>query len=322
MIGLGIPCPAGIVCGAGLGGPVSRGVANAVLNAFADQMSLGAAWLVHHVSGLVLPGTEVDLRQGWFLGREAVMRDLAGAVVLPLVGVATIGAVVRRDWSRLLRIYAVGLPLGLIAGAAAVAFVSWALRVVDGLSRAVAPRGTLLQLAAAVARLVQPGVPAFVQLVVAALVLLGTFVLWLELVVRSTAIYLAVFFFPLALAAVVWPAAVSVAKRFVEVLAVLIGAKFVIVATLSLGAAAVRTGSGLDAAITGAATLLMAAFAPFAVLRLVPLVEVAAVGQLEGLSRRPGRAVAAAEAGVTRIGAGPVGGLVARLGEGDPGGLT
>jgi hypothetical protein len=129
-------------------------------------------------------------------------------------------------------------------------------------------------------------------------------------VVRAAAIYVAVFFMPLALACYVWPATAAIAKRSVELLVALILSKFVIVATLTLGVAALRGGPSADTAIVGAAILLIAGFAPFCLLRLAPVVEVGAIAHLEGLSRRPlrvfNRVASTAAAGPTH----PVVGLV------------
>ncbi|MGH9054569.1 MAG: hypothetical protein ACRDYY_01675, partial [Acidimicrobiales bacterium] len=99
---------------------------------------------------------------------------------------------------------------------------------------------------------------------------------------------------PLVLVTYIWPATAAMAKRVVEILAALIVSKFVIVATLSLGAAALQGRMSADKALTAGAILLLAGFAPFTLMRLAPLVETAAIGHLEGMSRRPFRAVAGA----------------------------
>ena len=83
----------------------------------------------------------------------------------------------------------------------------------------------------------------FVLLLVGLLVAAAAFVLWLELLVRAAAVYVAVLFLPLALAALVWPAVSHWCRRLVETLAALILSKFVIVATLSLAAGAVASGT-------------------------------------------------------------------------------
>src|SRR6202030_4072009 len=80
-------------------------------------------------------------------------------------------------------------------------------------------------------------------------------------------------------------------RRLGELLAVLILSKFVIVAIVSMAVGA--TASGVNAPngpslLGGAALLLLAAAAPFTLLRMVPLVEAGVVGHLDGVSRRAG----------------------------------
>ena len=115
---------------------------------------------------------------------------------------------------------------------------------------------------------------------------------------------------PLALACYVWPATAAIAKRTVELLAALILSKFVIVATLTLGVAALHGGPSPDNAVIGAAILLIAGFAPFCLLRLAPIVEAGAIAHLEGMSRRPLRAAGRAATTVAAGPAHPVVGLV------------
>ncbi len=101
---------------------------------------------------------------------------------------------------------------------------------------------------------------------------------------------------PLAFAALVWPARRTWAIRAVELLVALILSKFAIVAVLALGGAAMdQLGHSVTAPIVGLVLVVMGAFAPWAVLRLVPLAEVAsaAVGSLRGEAlQRPATATA------------------------------
>ena len=128
-------------------------------------------------------------------------------------------------------------------------------------------------------------------LLIALLIAVAAFVLWLELLIRAAAVYVAVLFLPLALATLVWPAVSHWCRRLVETLAALILSKFVIVATLSLAAGAVSSGtagtgdhgSGFSSVLAGGALLLMATFVPFAILRMIPAVEAGAVAHLDGL---------------------------------------
>jgi hypothetical protein len=94
-------------------------------------------------------------------------------------------------------------------------------------------------------------------------------------------------FFPLALASLVWPAISHWCRRLVETVAALVLSKFVIVAVLSLAVGALGTAGGsLSSELAGGALLLLAGFAPFTLLRLVPMVESGAAHQLEGVRHR------------------------------------
>jgi hypothetical protein len=66
--------------------------------------------------------------------------------------------------------------------------------------------------------------------------------------------------------------------------------KFVIIAVLSLAVGALGSSDGsISAELAGGALLLLAGFAPFTLLRLVPMVESGAVQQLEGVRHRAQR---------------------------------
>jgi type IV secretion system protein TrbL len=136
-------------------------------------------------------------------------------------------------------------------------------------------------------------VPAFVLLLVAVVVAGAGVLLWIELVLRAGAIYAAVAFLPLVLVAGVWPAVASWSRRLVETLAALVVSKLVVVLVLALGAGALGTskGRGLPALMTGIGMLLLAGFAPFTLLKLLPLFEASAAGHLEGLRQRGTRVV-------------------------------
>src|SRR5882724_11303293 len=107
--------------------------------------------------------------------------------------------------------------------------------------------------------------------------LIGALLVWVELVVRSSLIYLLIAAAPLTLAARVWPAARGAFRRLCEIGLALILSKFVI--ALALGAAALAGGGpttadttqqvALDFAglLTGATLMLLAAFTPFVLLK-------------------------------------------------------
>jgi hypothetical protein len=230
--------------------------------------------------------------QGWFSGVAGRLFPVEEFVVAPLLFTATIGAIFRQDLHRLARAWAVGLPLALIGGFAVVKLTYYGLGVTDAVTSMVqsqvAPHlGSDFVDAVA---LVVPGSgePGPLGALLGLVVIAGGLAIWLELVVRSAAIELAVFFMPLALAGLVWPATAHWAKRLVEVLVALLVAKPIIVGALCLGDNAITSASaGPSSVVTGAAILLMAAFTPFVLLKLVPMAEIQAIVHLQGVSRQP-----------------------------------
>jgi hypothetical protein len=195
----------------------------------------------------------------------------------------------------------VQLPLALLLAVVAIQIVILSLSATDAMSDAVAG-GTSADVnsllsgvtSGLVTSAADPTIASFVLLLIALLIAVAAFVLWLELLIRAAAVYVAVLFLPLALATLVWPAVSHWCRRLVETLAALILSKFVIVATLSLAAGAVSSGtsgsgdhgSGFSSVLAGGALLLMATFVPFAILRMIPAVEAGAVAHLDGLRER------------------------------------
>ena len=120
---------------------------------------------------------------------------------------------------------------------------------------------------------------------------IASVLVWIELVIRAAAIYLLVAMTPLALGARVWPAAAGIWRKLIEGIVALTLAKFVIGLAIGLGAAAVAGGGttapGLDlggqagtavaGVMVGAALMLVAVFAPFVLLKLIPIGEAALV---------------------------------------------
>ena len=288
-------CPSQIIdAGSGLSASVAKAVAASVLDSVGSGLTQAAAWVVGEVMNLIMHSTSPDVTARWFSRELSLMERVALTVVLPVLLAATIGPVLRQDARRLFRVWAVGLPLAIFAGLAGSQLTQFALSVTDALCGLVIGSHSQevgSQFSAAMTNPTILGAPVFVQMVVAVLTLCGAVLVWLELSVRSAGVYVATFFMPLGLIAYIWPATAGIAKRAVEILVSLILSKFVIVASISLGLVALANG-GVDATVSGAAILLIAAFAPFTLFRLAPVVEASAIAHLEGMARRPGRAAA------------------------------
>ncbi len=287
---------------------------DSVLNALGSWVTEGAVWLLGQIGGVLAASTSVELGAPWFVAHYETMAALAGVVVLPLLLLGIVQAVYRQNASLLVRSVLVNVPLALLLTALAVSLVQFGLAVTDEMSAAVA-QGAGLDTGHFLSSVVdglsaggaagQPGAPSFVVFLGAIAVVVGAVMVWIELLIRSAAVYVAVLFLPMALASLAWPAIAHWCRRLVDTLVALILSKFVIVAVLSLAAGALASGTGstptgassagggFASVLGGAALLLLAAVAPWALFRLLPFVESGAVGHLEGLGARArGRSVA------------------------------
>ena len=272
-----------------------------ILNGISQWVASGAEWLLNQIGDVLSATTTVDVGASWFRTHYGQMTALAGVVILPMLLASTLQAVVRQNPGQLVRTFLVQLPLALLLAVVAIQIVVLSLSATDAMSDAVAGGtdadvSSLLTTVTSglVSSAADPSIASFVLLLVALLIAVAAFVLWLELLIRAAAVYVAVLFLPLALATLVWPAISHWCRRLVETLAALILSKFVIVATLSLAAGAVASGtagtgahgSGFSSVLAGGALLLMATFVPFAILRMIPAVEAGAVAHLDGLRER------------------------------------
>ena len=190
----------------------------------------------------------------------------------------------------------VRLPLALLFTGVSVQIVALALTATDQASAMlIGADGDPMHhlLTGLISGLAQPadlGLAAFAEFLIMLDRGIRRLLLWLELVVRSAAVAAASLFLPLALVGLAWPATSHWARRLGETLAALVLSKLVIAAVLALAAGLVVASSSLSGVVQGVALLAVAAFAPFALLKLVPVVEAGAIAQLESMGRRPIRA--------------------------------
>ena len=140
----------------------------------------------------------------------------------------------------------------------------------------------------------------FVVFVLGLVGVIGVLLLWIELLVRASLLYLLIALSPLAYAAFVWPAARRVLRRLAEIVVAIIFSKVVIAIALAVAASALDRGTStvpggeakIGVLLAGVVMFGLAAFAPFLILKLLPVVEGAVLAQ--GISRGPGRAAQSA----------------------------
>jgi hypothetical protein len=211
-------------------------------------------------------------------------------ISLPILLVSVAQSIVRADGMQAIRSAFVFLPLAAILSAIGPALTQMLINISDWMSAALGSNASAdaqkfmtdagTALASLGAGTVNPAAPVFGVLLGALIVTLGALSIWLELLLRAAAIYISVLFLPLALAAMIWPAGWRWCRRLIEFLIAIIFAKVFIVAIINLAAAGLaRGGLGdkFEGVLAGGALLLMAAFTPVALLKLIPLAEAAVV---------------------------------------------
>ncbi|MGH9303980.1 MAG: hypothetical protein ACRDZ5_06140, partial [Acidimicrobiales bacterium] len=228
----------------------------------------------------------------WFDSDYAVLAGVGALLVLPLLGAAVIQAVARQDLGGLVRIVFLRLPFALLFTGVVIQLVQLGLAATDAASTAVLTAGgdPSKQLIATLATMLS-GLSGFALTFMAVVTAAVSCLIWLELTVRSAAVAVATLFLPLALAGLAWPATAHWARRLGETLTALVLMKLVIAGVLALAVGALADpAGGISGAMEGLALLALAGAAPFAMMRLIPMIETGAVGHLEGQSRRPLRA--------------------------------
>lgn len=300
-----------IVCGGA--STLAKGIVSTFFSTLASWVASAAAWLLSLVGRILSRSTTPPVTAAWFLRKQRLLVAVAAPVgLLALVG-AALHAVLHGSVAELWRTLLVRLPLAFLLGAAGAGIVGLALAATDQLCTMLASGdGTSLEgsIKALVSVTAATGaLPGLIAVVVAGLVILGSLVLWIELIVRAAAITIATALLPLVLAASLWPPAVAWARRLAETLGALIVSKAVIVLVLSIALDAIaNAGGGASTALTGGALLLLAGFMPYAVLRIVPAVESAAVSHLESVRHRATGAVRQATGRAVSLAVGATGG--------------
>ncbi len=283
------------------GGSASSASTALGLTAIVAWVVAGAKFSLTEMTKVLGATTTPQLRTSWFSATYWRIAGIAAVLTLPFLFAAAAQALIRSDLALLARAALGYLPLAMIAVGLAAPLTMLLLAATDQLCAAVSAAGggglhpDISHLFATGALLVKA---PFLVFLVGAVTSSAALALWLELATREAAVYVIVLMLPLAFAAFVWPSRRVWAVRAVELLVALILSKFAIVAVLVLGGSALdRLGHfGLDQVtegLAGTVLVLLATLSPWAVLRLLPMSEVAgaALGSLRpGLSGEVGKA--------------------------------
>jgi hypothetical protein len=270
---------------------VAETAGDSALRSFTAAVASAGKFFLEKVGGLIQGTTSPDVvNADWFASQYRVMLALAVVIALPILLVSVAQSIVRADGMQAIRSAFVFLPLAAILSAVGPAMAQMLINISDWMSAVLGGNAAadaqkfMSDAGSALASLgagsVNPAAPVFGILLGALVVTLGALSIWLELLLRAAAIYISVLFLPLALAAMIWPAGWRWCRRLIEFLIAIIFAKVFIVAIINLAAAGLaRGGLGdkFEGVLAGGALLLMAAFTPVALLKLIPLAEAAVV---------------------------------------------
>jgi hypothetical protein len=280
--------------GGGGGGAGSKAAAIASLAAIGAWVTGGARVALTDTAKVLGETTDPRLGSTWFSAAYWRMAAIAAVLTLPFLFAAAVQALMRSDLALLARAALGYLPLSLLAVGIAAPLAALLLAACDEMSvivsSAAGHAGThfLERLATITGGLIAFARSPFLAFLIGLLTAAAAIALWIELLIREAAVYIVVLMMPLAFAALVWPARRVWAIRAVELLVALILSKFAIVAVLALGGAALDQAGRPTGMLTGLVLIILGAFAPWALMRLLPLAEVAggAAEQLRGgLSR-------------------------------------
>jgi hypothetical protein len=260
----------------------------------------GARFALHETATLIGHTTSPDLANAWFSSTYTHMAAIAALLTLPFLFAAVIQSLMRSDLAMLARTALGYLPLALLAVALAAPMTMLLLAATDNASNIIeraAGGGATDFLTSAGLKLGILSLIAhspFVAFLIGFFIAVGALILWLELLLREVAVYVIVLMLPLVFAAFVWPARRIWAVRAIEMLVALVLSKLAIVSVLALGSGALHHAVGslsIVSLVAGIALVGLGAFAPWALVKLMPLGELAAsaAGPLRGQLREARR---------------------------------
>ena len=284
-------------------GDLASGISEGLLDGFftmvADALVSAATRVNELVFGSLNSTTTVDLNSLRGGGLLAMTTSIGVAMVLAFFFASIIRGLLRGEYSAITRAALVDVPLALVGTIGLVTFAQILLSITD------AATGALLDNAAADLGESTLGVMSSPEAVVTGGLLSGFILIvyiiaalqtWLWLFLRAALIYFVIVAAPLGLATRAFPPAAVFARRTIKMAVALIVSKFFLAIALSLGASqfnATATGEAdISTMLIGAGTMMLAAFMPSVVLKLIPIAEGATASA--GVERAPLRMAAAA----------------------------
>lgn len=290
--GIDIPSPGDIIGGiggffGGLAEDAGRAIIELVLAVIfgfiADAVAAITSALAPTFNG---DSTTVDLTGGWFNaeGGAAVTTltsVVAGALVLVFLLLALVRALFAGEFSAMWRASLIDVPVAFLGTAVTVLVASALLEIVDMASVTLlgADGEQLSAFSEALADAERLNGAGLLGILFGLLFIIGAVLVWIQLLVRAALIYIVIAFAPILWVTRAYPGTRSISRRGIEIAMALIVSKFVMAISFRLGAEALRGGAvttdevDLSAMLVGATIMLLTAFMPFAVFKVIPIVE-------------------------------------------------
>jgi hypothetical protein len=290
--GIDIPGPGDVIGGiGGFFGGLAEDAGRAIVDYVLEFIFGLIAQAVASITGALAQSfngasTRVDLTGGWFTTEggssvTAMTSVIAGSLVLVFLFLSLIRAMFAGEFSTMWRAALVDVPIAFLATALTVVVASALLAMVDEAS------ATLLgadgeQLAAfgdSLADMEQLSLAGLLGILFGLLFIIGAVLVWIQLLVRAALIYIVIAFAPITWVTRAYPGTRGIAKRGAEIAIALIVSKFVMAVSFRLGAEAmassgVATGEvDLSAMLVGSSIMLMTAFMPWMIFKVIPAVE-------------------------------------------------
>ena len=248
--------------------------------AAAATFDLAAHWMIGAATKLtgaivamITDSTSPQLTAAWFQRSFAPMAALGAALALLVTLIALTSAAVRRDPSALAGtltgILRAGLGTGLL-----IALTTLALQISDAISADVIRSSHQTFWSQVGQAWGSSGFGGFgssaLAMLMAIVQVIAGVIVWLELAVRNAAIYLAVLFFPVALAASIWPSLAGWTSRLARLLFLFVILKPVTLIVLAFAGNAALAGLSLNGSFASSAGTIIAAITIFALAAMAP----------------------------------------------------
>ena len=290
--GIDIPGPGDILGGiGGFFGGLAEDAGRAIVEYVLEFIYGLIAQAVASITGALArsfngASTRVDLTGGWFSSEggstvTTMTSVIAGSLVLVFLFMSLIRAMFAGEFSTMWRAALVDVPIAFLATAVTVVVASALLAMVDEAS------ATLLgadgeQLAAfgdSLADVEQLSLAGLLGILFGLLFIVGAVLVWIQLLVRAALIYIVIAFAPITWVTRAYPGTRGIARRGAEIAIALIVSKFVMAISFRLGAEALASAdvpsgeADLSAMLVGSAIMLMTAFMPWMIFKVIPAVE-------------------------------------------------